>query len=176
MTRRREDIAVWRRNRRGIAAVEFGIFAPLLLFLAVVMVDFGFAFNNKLRIVSATSTAAQYAFANGQSLNASTLSTFRTNVTTVAQTTANMTSAPTVTVLFNNAADSSTLANFYCASGFAPVTWTSTGTSSVSCGGSVMSGKFVTITVMSTANSLFKSDSILGRVITTTDTAIVRVQ
>jgi Flp pilus assembly protein TadG len=180
VTRYRLPLAALRAiptDRRGMAAVEFGLLAPLLMALAALALDFGYAFNIKLKVVSATSAAAQYAFQNGQSISASTLATFQHNVTSVAQSTAGMASPPSVTVLFNNAADSSAVGSYLCPTGYAPVAWTSTGSGGATCpGGVVQSGKYVTITVTSTMRSLFQPDPVLGTLITASDTAIVRVQ
>lgn len=161
------------RGDTGIAAVEFALLAPVFVGLAALGLDLGHAYQVKLQIISATSAAAQYAFLNGQSVTSSTAATFLSNVASVVTATAAVTPAPTVTVRFNNATDGSNAANYYCTGSTSPPNWTSTGTSSSSCGGSVMSGKYVTISVTASTTSLFFPGS---PSITASDQTIVRVQ
>lgn len=154
--------------------MEFALLTPLLLVLMMATIGFGYAFFLKLRIVNATSAAAIYAFNNASALNAGTLATFLTNVRSVAIEVAGLTPEPTVSVLFNNAPDASLLSNYYCVSG-QPATWTSTGTVVRACGGNVVSGKFVTITVLASTASLFKLGSVLPATFVTPDLAVVRL-
>ena len=160
----------------AVAAVEFAILAPSMIFLLLVILDFSNAYNIILKIISATNAAAQYAFVNAQNVTAGTVSSFLTQVASVATSTAGTSSAPTVTVLFNNVSNNTNFDNYYCLSGYNPTSWSSTGTSSGSCGSSVMSGKFVTITTSSASAPLFPSDPIMGTLITLTDLAVVRVE
>jgi len=172
---------VFRRSRLGkdgIAAVEFALLAPVFILFLALLLDLGLAYNTKLKVVSATAAAAQFAFLNGQSMTASGAPAFLTNVSSVATAAADLTVAPTVTVTFNNASDGSNASNYYCVSGSSPtsVAWTSTGTTSSTCGGSVMSGKFVSIVVSATTSTLLYSSSTIGSIITEQDAAIVRVE
>lgn len=180
MSRRRfrQAFDAVRTNDEGVAAVELALLAPIFLLFLALLLDLGLAFSNKLRLVSATAAAAQFAFSNGQSLTASTVPAFLANVNSVATSAANITPAPTVTVKYNNVTDGSNFTNYYCISGTSSTTaiWTSTSTSSSSCGGNVMSGKFVTIILSATTTPLFYSNSLIGTMITEQDAAIVRVQ
>lgn len=166
----------FRRDRLAVAAVEFGLLAPLWLTLIEIAIDFGQAFYLKLRVAIALNTAAQYAFLNAQSLGPQFVTSFLANVQTVALTAANLTQTPTVTVLLNNAASAANAANYYCVSGTSPVVYTSTGSSSASCGGSLKSGKFVTITIAGSMPTFLLYDPILGSTINVVDSVIVRFQ
>lgn len=160
----------------GVAAVEFGLLAPVWIGLMVFALDFAEAFYLKTKIAAAVSAAGQYAFLNAQLVASTSVAAFLGNVQTVAQTVANLSTAPVVTVLFNNANDNANGANYYCVTGSSPPVFTSTGTSSASCGGSVMSGKYVTVTVTGTMATFFSSDPVLGATISVTDAAVVRFQ
>ncbi|WP_019904580.1 TadE/TadG family type IV pilus assembly protein [Methylobacterium sp. 77] len=171
----RASFARLSRARDGLAAVEFALIMPVFLLITVAIVDIGHAFYMKLRIVNATTAAALYAQMNGQSLTSSTLGAFLSRVQAVAVASADLPEPPVVTVLFNNASDAANLNGFYCLSGF-PAVWTGTGSASGTCGGSVSSGKFVTITISASTSTLLVSDTILGPTFATSDLAIVRVQ
>ena len=168
---------LWRllAGRDAVAVVEFAAMAPIFLLFTALIVDIGYAYNTQLRVIAATGAAAQYAFANGKSVNASTLATFLANVRTAALAQSGLTPTPTITVKFNNAADASNLGNFYCLSGY-PASWTSTGSSSAACADNTMSGKFVTIKVEGTSPVVLSPFGLDSSPIATADQAIVRVQ
>ncbi|MDA8233114.1 MAG: pilus assembly protein [Magnetospirillum sp.] len=50
--------------RRGVAAVEFALAAPILLVLVLGLADFGMATNERMRLTSAARAGAQYAMGN----------------------------------------------------------------------------------------------------------------
>ena len=56
----RRAVALW-RERRGIAAVEFALVAPILLALMVGIIDLGFAFSAQIKVQLAAQAGAQYA-------------------------------------------------------------------------------------------------------------------
>lgn len=160
--------------RDGIAAVEFALLAPVLLLLMMASLGFGYAFFLKLRVIDATSAAAIYAFQNGSTLDAGNLAAFLAKVNAVVVDVSGLTPAPVVSVLVNNAPDAGALDGFYCASG-KPAAWSSTGTTVRSCGGNVLSAKFITITVSASQASLFQLDDILPATLLTRDVAVVRL-
>lgn len=164
------------RNRDGIAAVEFALVAPIFLAFLGLLIDFGAAFNTRMKLSTAVAAAGQYAFAQGQGVSANTAATLITSVSTIAQNASNLSPAPAVTVRINNAADGSNADSFYCLSGYNPVAWSSTGNTAASCGSSVTSGKFVTITMSASRTYWFLPSSIAKKLAVLTDTAIVRVQ
>ncbi len=53
--------ALLRLRRRGVAAVEFALAAPILLLLVLAAVDFGWGFYDGLQVQGAASAGAQYA-------------------------------------------------------------------------------------------------------------------
>lgn len=159
----------------GIAAVEFGLLAPVFIGFLGVLIDLGIAFNTQLRLAGAVHAASQVAFATGQTLDPAATAKFLAKVSHVATQAAGSTPV-TVRVLFNNVADESRAWTFYCVSGDDDPVWTSTGTSAASCGEALTSGKYVTISVSATRRYLFLPAVFAARIATLSDTAIVRVQ
>lgn len=163
------------RNRDGIAAVEFGLIAPIFVWLLGLLIDFAVAFNMQLQLASSVHAAAQVAFAQGQWVTRTTASSLITAVSTVATTAAGATPV-TVQVLVNNAADGSNADNYYCVSGGKAPVWSSTGTSSVICSGALYSGKFVSISVSASRRYIFLPSAIASKIATLSDSAMVRVR
>jgi hypothetical protein len=52
---------LWRSPPRGTALVEFGLAAPILILLLVILVDLGLAFYEALQVQGAASAGAEYA-------------------------------------------------------------------------------------------------------------------
>jgi Flp pilus assembly protein TadG len=71
------------RERSGGAAVEMALLAPVLVFLAAAMVDFGLGVFVKMQVQNAAQAGAEYVIANGFS------TTNTTPVTTAVTTAAN---------------------------------------------------------------------------------------
>jgi Flp pilus assembly protein TadG len=53
------------KNNRGVAAVEFSIFAPVFMLMAVVSADLAFGIYAKMRVENAAQFGSQYAAAYG---------------------------------------------------------------------------------------------------------------
>lgn len=172
----RHRLSCFLSRRDGIAAVEFALIVPVFLGFLGLLVDFSAAFNTRLKLSSGIAAAGQYAFAQGQSVSPATAAALIASVGAVAQNATNLSPPPAVTVLVNNAPNGTTADSFYCLDGSNPVAWSSTGTRPASCGGSVTSGKFVTITMSSARTYWFLPSSVAARLSVLTDSAIVRVQ
>jgi Flp pilus assembly protein TadG len=67
------------RDKRGVAAVEFGLMIPLLSLMAVSVTDIGLALYRKMQVEEAAQAGAQYAIARG--FDASGISSAVTNAT-----------------------------------------------------------------------------------------------
>ncbi len=163
------------RSERGIAAVEFALLAPVVSLILMLVVDFGFAFNTQLRLISAAAAGAQYIQKNGASLTSSNFSAFATSVTSVVTTVSGLSPAPTVTVKINNTTDGSGAGKYYCVSG-SPPSWTQVSSSSSSCASNLYGGQYVTLTVSTTLTNIFPTDPIVSSVFPLQETIIVRVQ
>ena len=79
--------AAWLRNRvraaavdiRAVAAIEFAIIVPVLLFMMIAVVDFGMAIYSNMQVQNAAQAGAQYAIAHG--FNANSISQAVTSAT-----------------------------------------------------------------------------------------------
>lgn len=162
--------------RDGIAAVEFALVAPLLLLVVGLVVDFGRGIHAQLRLGAALHAAAQYAASNGGSVTPQTAPAFLSTLRGIVSGTVAFPQPPAVDARFNNAASGSNASNFYCVTGYRPVTWASTGTSSASCGGSLMSGKFVSITATASVAYYFLPQAVASRIASVSDTVVMRVR
>jgi Flp pilus assembly protein TadG len=77
-----------RHDRAGVAAVELGLIAPVLVALVIPMVDLGIGAYNKMRIQDAAEAGAQYALANAGTYNAAATQSAATNATSLTGVTA----------------------------------------------------------------------------------------
>jgi len=68
------------RCRAGVAAIEMAFIAPILVFLAVGMVDFGLGFYTKMMVDAAADAGAAYAQRNSTTYTALTAGSFNTSV------------------------------------------------------------------------------------------------
>jgi Flp pilus assembly protein TadG len=71
---------VGRDGKSGAALVEFTLFAPVVLFAAVYVIDFGLAFYAKMEVRNAALAGAQYAISTN-SYDAAKISTAVSNAT-----------------------------------------------------------------------------------------------
>ena len=65
------------KDVRGVAAIEFAVIVPVLLFMMVAIVDFGTAIYSDMEVQNAAQAGAQYAIAHG--FNATSISSAVTN-------------------------------------------------------------------------------------------------
>ncbi|MCD7111579.1 pilus assembly protein [Rhizobium sp. DKSPLA3] len=159
-----------------MAAVEFALVAPLFLLLIVGLVDLGIAYHAKLRVNAAISAASYYAFQKGQGLTAATAPAYKTSVEGVASSLlAGVSDDLSVEVLINNDPTGAKASTTFCVSGYPPV-FTAAGTTSTSCGGNLMSGKFVRIAVSGHIKPIFVSANLLGGYLVVADFALVRIE
>ncbi len=66
-------------DTRGVSAVEFAIFAPMLILLAIGTTDLGMGFYRRMQVESAAQAGAQYALLHG--FDATAISTAVTSAT-----------------------------------------------------------------------------------------------
>lgn len=167
---------LWTANN-GVAALEFALIAPVFVILIIGMVDLGLAYSEKLQISAGVSFATYYAFQKGQ--NIVSRDGALAYISDVSEITKRLSSSPnseiTVDVKYNNDATGDNAAQFYCVSGYPPV-YMSSGLSSVGCGGTVMSGKFLSIEVKGRIVPFFVSEGIFGSYLNVSEAALVRVR
>jgi Flp pilus assembly protein TadG len=118
---------------RGVAAIEFSIVAPLLIFMLVGTIDAGTAIYRKMQVQNAVHAGTQYAMING--FNASGITT-------------------AITSASNMAVNSSPAPQQFCGcpsmSGVASIGCSST------CPGGSSPGTYVTISAQAYYNTLFR--------------------
>jgi Flp pilus assembly protein TadG len=66
---------LWAADRRGVAAVEFAIIAPVLLLLLGGIVDFGLMMIGRSQLANGVAQGVQYALLIGPSVSSSTVNT-----------------------------------------------------------------------------------------------------
>jgi Flp pilus assembly protein TadG len=75
-------LAAFRRERRGLAMIEFAVTLPVIVVLLLPMVDIGMGFYAKTQVMTAAEAGAQYAFVHGwNGTNATTQTAIVTAVT-----------------------------------------------------------------------------------------------
>jgi Flp pilus assembly protein TadG len=151
----------------GVAAMELGMVAPVLVALCMGIWDFGRVYMAQLQLSTALASGTEFAFAQGQSASGTALTTA---VQSFVQTVSPV-SLSTIAVSYNNGLGAS---NYYCVSG-APATYTLATSSTTACADGSMPGKFVSISGSFTFSPLFAPDQFLLPS-TVTQSVVVRVQ
>lgn len=120
------------KDVRGVAAIEFAMIVPVLLFMMVAIVDFGLAIYSDMEVQNAAQAGAQYAIAHGF------------NATSIAQAVTSATNLPGITVSvgptkFCGCPSSIGVANAACNS---------------TCSGGSTSGTYVTVSAQGTYTTI----------------------
>ena len=132
-------------NRSGIAAVEFALLLPVFALLCVGGIDFGMAFDAKLRLSTAVGEGAQFAFLTGTGVQA-------TQVQTVVQSASTLSPVSVAVTYSPNAC--------YCLAGSpAALSGQTCGTS---CANGSPAGKYLSITATYTYQPIFPSYALLA--------------
>lgn len=141
----RTMLHLFRRARRGVAAVEFALTFPVVLYLFAGVTDFGFVDHEQIGMSGAVSAAAQYAELTDQNSSGSLTAA---NVQTVMQNAAAQ-SMPNVTVTATAAC--------YCITGTATTSWNTTSPTScnVTCAGAPNTMKYMYLSLRTTYNAIF---------------------
>ena len=141
------------RARRGIAAVEFALLAPLLILLVLGITDLGMLIHERVQLSQVLTAGAQYAFRQGQSESGSTLATdVKSFVGTLSPVTLS-----SLSTSYNGGLESGSC---YCVQGSSPV-YTGPLTCGATCtdaSGST-AGKFMAITAAISPTPLFSMDA-----------------
>jgi Flp pilus assembly protein TadG len=98
-------------DRDGVAAIEMAFIAPILVFLALGLVDFGLGIYTKMMVANAADAGAAYAFRNSASYSASNAATFNTAVQNAAQ------GAVTIATILSSSPLSANASEQYCCAG-----------------------------------------------------------
>lgn len=181
-TRRR----AWRRFRRdrdGVAAIEFAIIAPILCLVLAAMLDFGLLLFARFGLNENVSASINYAIVNANSVSSTDGATLASNLAAIIPATINTTvvvnNGPQVQRTSQVTSSSGTAANAnscYCptVSG-STVTWGSAATCGSACTGNGFAGKFVSIRASTTYTPLLSSYGIVQNGTVAVD-SLVQVQ
>jgi Flp pilus assembly protein TadG len=176
------------RDRRGVAAVEFVILAPLFLLIMAALVDFGGVLYTKFGLGASVSAASNYAAVQVASVNstggpalATSLATVAANAQGTAWANAAVTvnAGPSAAVTSGAVAASGTASGAdacYCPTGTAAaLTWGATQTCAAACPSGGYAGKFVLIQASKTYTPFFSSYGLV-KAGTLSTSSIVQVQ
>jgi len=179
------------RSRRGIAAVEFALIAPFIVWLLIFTVDCTLYLFTTLQLSNAVAAGAEYALVNGQAVSPNsagcstttppclTVATLRANIKTIVQNaTSPALAAPTVYYNTSSATagDSDTIFySCYCPNSAAAAAAQTASTCSTACADGTQPGSYVAIQASTTFTPIFPGDQWLAAG-TISNTAWVRVQ
>jgi Flp pilus assembly protein TadG len=164
-------LKLW-RTRRSIAALEFGMLAPLYMIGMAATVDIGNAITANVIVAGSVQSASNYALVNASQVNSTSGATLATNLATIAanafatnwaNSTATVNNGPAASVTGGTTSSSGTPANAnlcYCPTGtYSSITWGTSVTCGTTCTGGGIAGKFVVVTASYTWTPLFTSYS-----------------
>ncbi len=184
----RRALGLWRRDRRGVAAVEFAMVAPIFCAMLAAAVDFGGVLHTKFELDSAVSAGANYAMVNASEATASSGATLAGVVSTIVATSqgagwANdsvvVNNGPSSSMASGTSSTGGTAANAnncYCPTVSAStVTWGSSAVCGSACSGGGIAGKFVQISASHVYTPMFSSYGLVQNN-TITASAVVEVQ
>jgi Flp pilus assembly protein TadG len=176
------------RDRRGAAAVEFVILAPIFLLIMAGLVDFGGVLYTKFGLGASVSAATNYAAVNVSGVNSTSGAALATSLATVAanaqgtawaNATVTVNAGPSATSTGGAITTSGTATAAdacYCPTGTAnALTWGSAQTCSAACPASGYAGKFVVVQASKTYSPFFSSYGLVHAGVLST-TSIVQVQ
>jgi Flp pilus assembly protein TadG len=163
----------FRRERRGVAMIEFGVTLPILVIMLLPMVDIGMGFYVQSQVATAAEAGAQYAFVKGWSGNNSATQTNIVGAVTSATGLSGIQATP-APVLSCGCVDGNTITMSTPNSPFTPSSCAGLAT----CTGSnnpQKPGAFVTVTAQANFQPIF-TYWIFGGAKTLTATSTVRIQ
>jgi len=181
--------AVSRRERTGVAAIEFALYSVVFLSILAGTVDIGNLIFSEFQLDASISSGAQYAVVNASLVESTDGPTLAKSISAIVNNshtnsggwtnTVVVNNGPTVTTTNDTASSSGTASNadsYYCPTG-TPGSWTwgSAKTAGTSCGSNKIAGKFVTITSSRTLAPFFPAWGFVTNG-TITRYAIVQVQ
>jgi Flp pilus assembly protein TadG len=162
-------------QRKGTAAMELALIAPMLLILLTGIFDFARLYHDEIELSGAVAAAAQYALINASSINstgvtslAATLSGIvaNSNGSNWAGATVTANDGATSTVTGGTTTSSGTAANAnscWCPTGSpASLTWGTAATCGSACTGGTLAGKFVTITGTRVFSAIFGNYGVIS--------------
>ena len=150
------NLAALRRATDGLAAVEFGLLAPILTIVLLASIDLGLAFSAQIKVQQAAQAGAQYALIHG--FDSTKISSAVTGATSLS---VNATPAPTQTC--------------GCLSGTS-VTLSGSPPCLTTCANGLTPGVYVQVNANASYTPLLPYASVLSNPTTLTAQALVRIQ
>jgi len=157
-----------RGGRRGIAALEFGLLAPVFMISLAGMVDIGNAVVANFVLDASVNAASSFALVNATKANSTNGQTLATNIAAIAanakksgwaNSSVTVNAGPAATMTAGVAASSGTAAaadSCYCPTGSASsITWGGAVSCGSTCASGSIAGKFVVITASHQYTPLF---------------------
>jgi Flp pilus assembly protein TadG len=158
----------WGGRSRAVAAVEFGLVAPIFCLLFAGMVDFGGTVYMRLQLESAVSTGINYALINAASVSSTSGGSLASSIAALVANDVGgsltsgsivINSGPTATIAHGAATSGGTASNAdscYCPTG-SPTGWSfgAAATCGGTCASGGLAGKFVTVSITQTYSPLF---------------------
>jgi Flp pilus assembly protein TadG len=160
-----------RDEQRGVATIEFALLSVLFFFVMTAGLDLAMWYQQRLRLDSAVQQGAMIAFSSRASVNPSAIGTYVAAA-------AKLSAAPTVTVGCNGGTSNcvNTSRTCACVSGTTPTPTYTTAACNATCADGSLSGYYMNIKAVSTANTLLVPAAMLGGTMTQTRSAVVRLE
>jgi Flp pilus assembly protein TadG len=137
-------------GRRGVASLELGLVAPVLITICIAVTDFSIVYHKELQLSSVLTAGLEYAFNKGQSETGTTLSS---DVAGFVQTISGV-NLSSVTSSVNGGKIAT---DYYCLTGY-PATYSGPYGSGTLCTDGSTAGQFISITASFTYTPIFSPD------------------
>jgi len=139
-------------SHAGVAALELGLLAPVLILLLVAMSDFSLVYHKQMQLSAALAAGAAYSFTAGQTESGTVLTADVTNFV-------NTVSAVTLSSVSATYNGGMIAADYYCVKGSPPV-YTGPYVSGYPCadGSGSTAGKYISISGSFTYTAIFTVD------------------
>lgn len=139
--------------RSGVAAMELGLVAPVLILLLVAMSDFSVVYHKEMQLSAALAAGAEYAFTTGQTESGTTLTTDVSNFV-------NAVSAVTLSSVTSTYNGGLIAADYYCVKG-SPAVYSGPYISGYPCtdGSGSTAGRYISISGSFAYTAIFKTDA-----------------
>lgn len=160
-----------RDEQRGVATIEFALLSVLFFFVMMAGLDLGMWYQQRLRLDSAVEQGSMIAFANRASVDQAAIGTYVAAA-------ARLSGAPTVTVGCNGGTANcvNSARTCACVSGSAPAPTYTVAACNATCADGSLSGYYMNIKAVATANTMLVPAAMLGGSMTQTRSAVVRLQ
>ncbi len=164
-------LARLRREKRGVATIEFALLSVLFFFVMTAGLDIGMWYQQRLRLDSAVEQGAIIAFSSRASVNQATVGTYVAAA-------AKLATAPVVTVGCNGGTNNcvNSSRTYACVSGSTPTPTYTVAAANAVCADGSLAGYYMDIRAVSTASTMLVPAAMLGGNMVQTRSAVVRLE